>query len=98
MNVTLSHIVIATAEVTEPVDSARGLGVGALALLLAVVLILVLMGYLFVNSRRSRATSGEASPPNQSPPASDDELENTKLTKVLRAALFGSILLAIALP
>ncbi|MGI9528457.1 MAG: c-type cytochrome [Acidimicrobiia bacterium] len=94
----LSHIVVATAEVTEPVDSAGGLGVGALALLLAVVLILLLMGYLYVNSRRSRATSGEASPPNQSPPLSDDELENTKLTKVLRAALFGSILLAIALP
>lgn len=98
MNVTLFAIVIATAEVAEPVDSAVGLGVGALALLLAVVVILVLMGYLFVNSRRSRATSGESSPPNQSPHASDAELENTKLTKVLRAALFGSILLAIALP
>jgi len=96
--VNLLPVVVATAEVSEPVDSDGGLGVGAFALLIAVALILILMGYLFVNSRRSRATSDEASPPNQSPPASDDELENTKLTKVLRAALFGSILLAIALP
>ena len=91
-------LIVAVDEVTEPVDSASGLGIGAIALLIAVSLILILMGYLFVNSRRTRATSTEASPPNQSPPASDDELENTKLTKVLRAALFGSILLAIALP
>ena len=91
-------LILATDEVTEPVDSAGGLGVGAIALLLAVVLLLGWMGYLYVNSRRSRAAAQEAAPSNLSPHLSDDELENTKLTKVLRAALFGSALLAIALP
>ena len=95
---TAFSIIVAVAEETEPVDSAGGLGIGALALLIAVALILGLMGWLFVNSRRSRASSSEAAPPNQSPPASDDELENTKLTKILRAALVGAALLAIALP
>jgi mono/diheme cytochrome c family protein len=90
--------VFATAEGTTPVDSAGGLGIGAIALLLAVALLLVWMGFLFVNSRRSRAASREAAPPNMSPHVSDDELENTKLTKVLRAALFGAALLAIVLP
>ena len=95
---TAFSFIVAVAEEAEPVDSAGGLGIGAIALLVAVGLILALMGWLFVNSRRSRAASTEAAPPNQSPPASDDELENTKLTKVLRAALFGSAILAIALP
>jgi mono/diheme cytochrome c family protein len=62
------------------------------------VVLLAWMGYLYVNSRRSSAASAEPLPPNLSPPASDDELENRKLTRVLRAALFLSILLAIALP
>ena len=95
---TAFSLIVAVAEEAEPVDSASGLGVGAIALLVAVALILGLMGWLFVNSRRSRAAASEAAPPNQSPPASDDELENTKLTKVLRAALLGSAILAIALP
>ena len=56
------------------------------------------MAYLYINSRRSAAASAEPPPANLSPPASDDELENRKLTRVLRAALFGSILLAVALP
>jgi mono/diheme cytochrome c family protein len=91
-------LISAVAEETEVVDSSAGLGIGAIALLLAVTLILGWMGFLFVNSRRSRASSGEAAPPNLSPHATDDELENTKLTKVLRAALFGSALLAVSLP
>lgn len=91
-------LILATDEVTEPVDSAGGLGIGAIALLLAVVLLMGWMGYLFVNSRRSRAAAQEAAPSNLSPHVSDEELENVKLTRVLRAALFGSALLAIALP
>lgn len=91
-------LILATAEETEPVDSAGGLGIGAIALLIAVVLIMLWMGYLFVNSRRKRSAAGEPAPSNLSPAASDDELENKKLTVILRAALFGSALLAIAMP
>lgn len=94
----LFQIVLATAEESEPVDSSVGLGIGAIALLIAVALLLAWMGFLFVNSRRSRAAANEAAPPNLSPHVSDEELENTKLTKVLRASLFGAALLAIVLP
>ncbi|MGI9665601.1 MAG: c-type cytochrome [Acidimicrobiia bacterium] len=94
----LYSLILATAEETEPVDSAGGLGIGAIALLAAVSLIMLWMGYLFVNSRRRRSAAPEPAPSNLSPPASDDELENKKLTVILRAALFGSALLAIAMP
>jgi len=83
---------------TEVVDSSSGLGVGAIALIIVAALILIWMAYLFVNSRRSRGAAAEAAPQNMTPHVSDEELENTKLTKVLRAALFGSVLLAVALP
>ncbi len=91
-------LILATAEQPDAGPAAAGLGVGAIALLMVVVLLLGWMAYLYVNSRRSRIAQREAAPPNLSPPASDDELENGKLTRVLRAALFGSALLAIALP
>lgn len=90
--------ILAVAEETEVTDSSGGLGIGAIALLIAVALILGWMAFLFVNSRRSRASSVEAPPPNMTPHVSDDELENKKLTNVLRAALFGSALMAIVLP
>jgi len=81
----------------EPV-SGGGVGMGALVLTMAISLLLGWMGYLYVNTLRARASASEAAPPNLSPPLSDDELENAKLTRVLRAALFGSILLAVAMP
>ena len=90
-------LILATAEETEAVDSASGLGIGAWALIIVVSVILLWMAYLYVNSRQSRASVAEASPPNLTPHVSDDELENKKLTVVLRAALLGS-LLAISLP
>ena len=92
------NIVLAAGEEAEPAASGGGLGIGAVALTLVVALILMWMAYLFVNSRRSKAAAHEAAPPNQSPGASDDELENKKLTRVLRAALFGSILMAVIMP
>jgi mono/diheme cytochrome c family protein len=98
VDVTYLNPILGTAEQTDVVDSAGGLGIGAIALLVAVALILIWMGFLFVNSRRSRGSSHEAAPPNLSPHVSDDELENTKLTKVLRASLFGAAILAITLP
>jgi len=90
-------LVLATAA-PQTGPSGAGLGVGAIALIVVVVLLLGWMTYLFINSRQSSKAAHEAAPPNLSPPASDDELENRKLTRVLRAALFGSALLAIALP
>lgn len=92
------NTVLAAGEEAEPATSGGGLGIGAIALTLVVVLLLMWMAYLFVNSRRSNAAAQEPAPPNQSPGASDDELENKKLTRVLRAALFGSILLAVVMP
>jgi hypothetical protein len=89
---------ILAAESSEPASAGGGIGVGAAALSIAVVLLLAWMGFLYVNSRRTRAATQETAPPNLSQPISDDELENAKLTRVLRAALFGSILLAVALP
>jgi mono/diheme cytochrome c family protein len=92
------NIVLAAGEESQPAASGGGLGIGAVALMLVVVLLLVWMGYLFLNSRRSKAAAQEAAPSNLSPGASDDELENKKLTRVLRAALFGSILMAVIMP
>lgn len=74
------------------------LGIGTVALILVVAILLVWMAYLFVNSRRSKAAAKEAAPANLSPGISDDELENRKLTRVLRAALLGSALMAIIMP
>jgi mono/diheme cytochrome c family protein len=90
--------ILATAEETSSTPAGDALGVGSVALTIVMVVLLGWMAYLYINSRRSSAASAEPSPPNLSPPASDDELENRKLTRVLRAALFGSVLLAIALP
>jgi mono/diheme cytochrome c family protein len=89
---------IFAAESSEPASTGGGIGIGAAALSIAVVLLLAWMGFLYVNSRRTRAATQETAPPNLSQTISDDELENAKLTRVLRAALFGSILLAVALP
>jgi len=91
-------LILATAEESSSGPAADALGVGAVALIIVIVVLLTWMGYLYVNSRRSAGASAEPPPPNLSPPASDDELENRKLTRVLRAALFGSVLLAVALP
>ena len=92
------NIVLAAGEEGEPAASGGGLGIGALALIFGVALLLVWMAYLFVNSRRSKAAAQEAAPSNVSPGASDDELENKRLTRVLRAALLGSALMAIIMP
>ncbi len=94
----LTFLLAAATPGAEPVASGAGLGIGALALLLIVLLLLSWMGYLYLNSRRSKAATQEAAPPNLSPPASDDELENVKLTRVLRAAFFSAVLVAIILP
>ncbi|GMQ84768.1 MAG: hypothetical protein BMS9Abin07_0333 [Acidimicrobiia bacterium] len=75
-----------------------GFGIGAVVLTLVTVALLAWMTYLFVNSRRSRSATGEPSPLNQTPYMSDDELENVRTTKVLRAAVFAAAGMAILLP
>jgi mono/diheme cytochrome c family protein len=91
-------LILATAEegTSDAVDNA--LGIGSAALIVVIVVLLVWMAFLFINSRRSAGASSQKPAPNLSPALSDEELENRKLTRVLRAALFASILLAIALP
>ena len=75
-----------------------GFGIGSLVLILAITLLLLWMGYLFVNSRRSRSAASERSPLNQTPYLSDDELENVRTTRVLRAAVIAAAAMAIILP
>ncbi len=94
----LNIVLAAGSEGAESVASDGGLGIGALSLIIVVALLLVWMGYLYLNSRQSKAAAHEAAPLNLSPGVSDDELENKKLTRVLRAALFGSALMAIIMP
>lgn len=97
MTIDLTPLLAFVAE--EPAEAAEpgGLGVGAVVLTLAVVAILAWFGYLFVNSRRSRRAA-EGAAPNQTPYMSDDEMENTRTTKVLRASLFGAAVLAVIMP
>ena len=73
-------------------------GIGALVTVVAVAAVLAWMGYLYVNSRRSPEAAPEETPQNLQPFLSDDELENKRTTRVLRAALFAAALLAILLP
>jgi hypothetical protein len=86
--------------VEESVEAAEpgGVGMGGIVLTVTVAALLVWFGYLFVNSRRSRKDAPESAAPNQSPYMSDDEMENTRTTKVLRAALFAAAVLAILAP
>lgn len=82
-------------------DAASGpevFGVGSLVLLVAVAAVLGWMAYLYVNSRRTRDGAGQDTPQNLQPYVSDDELENRRTTRVLRAAVLSAGLLAIVLP
>ncbi len=90
--------ILATAEETSSGAVDNAIGVGVVALIVVAVVLLAWMAFLFINSRRSAAASSQMPAPNLSPAPSDDELENRKLTRVLRAALFASVLLAVALP
>lgn len=92
-------LMVAAAFQQEQVASeGGGFGIGSLVLILAISLLLLWMGYLFVNSRRSRSATAERSPLNQTPYMSDDELENVQTTRVLRAAVIAAAAMAIILP
>lgn len=89
--------VVAVAESTEPVGDVR-VGLGAVVLMVAVVAFLVWVGYLVLNARRRSTPQIEETPPNLQPWMSDDELENSRLTRVLGAAVIAAAVLAITLP
>lgn len=94
----LLTLIAAAAEEEEVAGSGGGFGIGSLALILAIGVLLLWMGYLVVNSRRSRDAAAEPLPPNQTPYMSDDELENVRTTRVLLASVVAAALLAIILP
>jgi mono/diheme cytochrome c family protein len=93
---TLSDFVLAVEE-AGPVSPSNA-NWGQLALIFVATAVLVWMVYLFVASRRSVTPEPEETPKNLQPYLSDDELENTRLTRVLGAAVVGAAVLAIALP
>ena len=86
--------VVAVTEV-EPTGPTE-IGVGAIVLTLAIAAFLIWVAYLITTSRRKRRP--EETPKNLQPWLSDDELENTRLTNVLRAAVVSAAALAIVLP
>ena len=89
---------LAAAEEDAVATGGGGFGIGSIVLILAITALLLWMGWLFVNSRRSRSGAAEPSPLNQTPYMSDDELENVRTTRVLRAAVFAAAACAIILP
>jgi mono/diheme cytochrome c family protein len=93
-----SLLALAAATAQQEAAPGGGFGIGAFVLILTIVALLVWMAYLFINSRRSRAATTEPSPLNQSPYMSDDELENVRTTRVLRAAVIAAAALAVILP
>ncbi len=71
-------------------------GIGAVVLTIVVIALLVWVGYLVTSSRRKHRR--EETPKNLQPWLSDDELENTRLTRVLGSAVVSAAVLAIVLP
>lgn len=82
--------------VTEEPGGATQIGVGAVVLMVAIAAFLVWVAYLITSSRSRRRA--EETPKNLQPWLSDDELENTRLTRVLRWAAIAAAGLAILLP
>lgn len=91
-------VILAASDEAEPAAASGSFGIGAIVLVVVVASLLAWMAYLFLNSRRSRSTVTETSPPNQTPYMSDAELENVRTTKVLRAAVFAAAALALVIP
>jgi mono/diheme cytochrome c family protein len=93
MNASLTPI-LAVAE-SAP-SSPSNVGVGAVVLGVVLVLLLSWFGYLiFVGRRTKRA---EESPANLTPWLSDDELETSRVTRILGAAVIVAAVLGIVIP
>ena len=89
-NINLDGITLAV-EATEPAPPAN-VGFGSIVLTVAVAALMVWMGYLWLNSRRARRI--EETPSNLQPGISDDELESTKLSRILSSAVVSAAVLA----
>ncbi|MBT8208204.1 MAG: cytochrome c, partial [Acidimicrobiia bacterium] len=70
---------------------------GAVVIAIAVVSALIWVAYL-LRTGRTAEPSPEETPPNQQPFISDDEMESTRLNRVLGAAVISAAVLAIAMP
>jgi mono/diheme cytochrome c family protein len=73
------------------------MGLGAVTLALAILVVIAWLVYV-IGQSRSRRRRREAAAPNLAPFLTDDELETTRLDRVLASALIASALLAVALP
>ena len=84
--------------VTEGPAAPSNANLGQVILILAAVALLIWVAYLVLSARGSSATTPEETPKNLQPYLSDDELENTRLTRVLGAAVVSAAVLAVSLP
>ncbi|MCP3973937.1 MAG: c-type cytochrome [bacterium] len=75
----------------EPAAPAN-VGFGSIVLLVAVAALMVWMGYLWLNSRRGGRL--EDTPANLQPGLTDDELETSKLGRVLTSAVVSAAVLS----
>ena len=89
-NATLEGITLAV-EASEPAPPAN-VGFGSIVLTVAVAALMVWMAYLWLNSRRTRRL--EDTPSNLKPGISDDELETSKLSRILSSAVVSAAVLA----
>jgi mono/diheme cytochrome c family protein len=87
---TSTGIVLAV-EASEPAPPSN-VGFGSIVLLAAVGALMVWMAYLWLNSRRRKGL--EETPANLQPGVPDEELENTKLTRILQSAVVSAAVLA----
>lgn len=78
-------------EASEPAAPSN-VGFGSIVLLIAVAALMVWMAYLWLNSRR--ASQLEETPANLQPGMSDDELETSKLSRILSSAVVAAAVLA----
>lgn len=83
--------IVLAVEASEPA-SPSNVGFGSIVLLIAVAALMTWMAYLWLNSRRTRKL--EETPANLEPGVSDDELETTKLSRILSSAVVAAAVLA----
>lgn len=98
MSVGLFDVMIVAVEATETeVVPDTTIGLGSVVIALAVVAALIWVAYL-LRTGRTATPEPEETPPNQQPFISDDEMESTRLNRVLGAAVISAAVLAIAMP